>query len=601
VSRDAGRWKKSHSCGALGPNEVGARVTLMGWVDTVRDLGGITFIDLRDRAGVTQVLVDPEAGEEAVSAAKRIGTEWVVAVRGEVLRRAPATVNANIATGEIEVRAEEIRVLSESKTPPFEIADDTKASEDLRLRYRYLDIRRPTLRRRLEARSLLTFAARRHLMERGFHETETPYLTKSTPEGARDYLVPSRVHKGAFYALPQSPQLFKQLLMIAGMERYFQIVRCFRDEDLRADRQPEFTQIDIEMSFVDREDVFALVEGLLVEMLAATGIEVEAPFRRMSYEEAMSRYGTDKPDLRFGCEIADLSELVRGSGYGVFERVLEEEGVVRGLVVPGLARYSRKETDDLEAQARGLGAAGLGWARWTDTELKSPLARHLGEDRLKLLFERAGGGPGDLLLVVAGTGRLSSTVLGALRLGVGKKEGLVPEGRELALAWVTDFPYFAYSEAEGRWEAMHHPFTSPFEEDLDRLDGEQGSVRSLAYDVVANGYELGGGSIRIHRYDVQQRVFRALGLSDAEAQEKFGFFLEALQYGAPPHGGIALGVDRIAMLAAGGTSLRDVIAFPKTTSAFDLMTGSPSPVSKAQLAELGIAIETEKKSGRREP
>ena len=565
----------------------------MGWVDTVRDLGGITFIDLRDREGVTQILVPTEAGSEVVELAKRLGTEWVVAVSGEVLRRSPSTVNSEIATGEIEVRALSIRVLSESKTPPFELSDQTKASEDLRLKYRYLDIRRGEMRRRLETRSRLTFAVRRYLMGQGFHEIETPYLTKSTPEGARDYLVPSRVHKGSFYALPQSPQLFKQLLMIAGMERYFQIVRCFRDEDLRADRQPEFTQIDIEMSFVDREDVFALVEGMFVEMLGAVEIEAKAPFRRMTYDEAISRYGSDKPDLRFGLEIADISGVVRGSGYGIFEKTLEAGGVVRAIAAPGLAAASRKEIDDLEAQAKALGAAGLGWAQFRDGELRSPLIRNLGpegEERLKKAFERASGGPGDMLLMVAGEGVLASTVLGALRLAIARKQGLIPKSRDFALTWVTDFPYFEYSETEGRWNAMHHPFTSPFEEDLGKLETDQRSVRALAYDLVANGFELGGGSIRIHRSDVQGKVFRALGMTEEEATDKFGFFLEALQYGAPPHGGIAFGVDRIAMLATGGQSLRDVIAFPKTTSAYDLMTGSPSAVSSAQLEDLGIRI-----------
>ena len=590
-------WKRTHSCGALRTEDVGARVTLMGWVATVRDLGGITFIDLRDREGVTQILVPTGAGTEVVELAKRLGAEWVVAVKGEVLRRALATVNPAIATGEIEVRADEIRVLSESKTPPFELTDETRASEDLRLKYRYLDIRRGEMRRRLEIRSRLTFAVRRYLMGRGFHEIETPYLTKSTPEGARDYLVPSRVHKGSFYALPQSPQLFKQLLMIAGMERYFQIVRCFRDEDLRADRQPEFTQIDMEMSFVDREDVFALVEGMFVEMLAEVGIEAKAPFRRMTYDEAMSRYGSDKPDLRFGLEIGDISDVVRGSGYGIFERTLEAGGAVRAIAAPGLASASRKEVDDLEAQAKALGAAGLGWAQWKDGELKSPLLRHVGEDRLTKAFERVSGGRGDLLLVVAGDGLLASSVLGALRISIARKQGLIPSGRGFALAWITDFPYFEFSETEGRWNAMHHPFTSPFEEDLGKVETDQGSVRALAYDLVANGFELGGGSIRIHRSDVQAKVFRALGMTDEEAREKFGFFLEALQYGAPPHGGIAFGVDRISMLAAGGQSLRDVIAFPKTTSAFDLMTGSPSPVSSAQLRELGIRIAGDSREG----
>ncbi|HSF19480.1 MAG TPA: aspartate--tRNA ligase [Vicinamibacteria bacterium] len=584
------KWRRTHSCGALGRDAVGSEVVLAGWVDTVRDLGGITFIDLRDREGVTQILVGPDAGESVVGAAKRVGSEWVIAVRGAVIERSAGTVNRNISTGEIEVKAVEIEVLSPSKTPPFEIGDDVKASEDLRLRYRYLDLRRGSVRRRLETRSRLTFATRRHLVEKGFHEVETPYLTKSTPEGARDYLVPSRVHRGSFYALPQSPQLFKQLLMIAGMERYFQIVRCFRDEDLRADRQPEFTQVDIEMSFVDREDVYALVEELFVAMFRATGIELPTPFPRLGYPEAIARYGTDKPDLRFGCDIRDLSELFRGSGYGVFDRVLEEGGAVRALVAPGLARYSRKEIDELDSQIKELGAAGLGWAKWTETELKSPLSRHIGEETLRKAFALTGGAVGDLLLVVAGDGSEASTALGAMRTALAKREGWIPEGVTPAFLWVTDFPYFEYSEAEQRLEARHHPFTSPHPDDMDRLESDPASVRSLAYDVVANGYELGGGSIRIHRADLQERIFRALGLSESEAREKFGFFLEALQYGTPPHGGIALGVDRIAMIAGGGASLRDVIAFPKTTSALDLMTGSPSEVSERQLDELGIAL-----------
>jgi aspartyl-tRNA synthetase len=593
--------KRTHHCGELGLDAVGQRVVLKGWVDTVRDLGGITFIDLRDRGGITQILVSPAAGPAVVEAAKRVSSEWVVAVSGEVVKRGKETVNPSIATGEIEVSASALEVLSEAKTPPFEIEEDSKASEDLRLRYRYLDLRRNTVRRRLEIRSELTFAARRRFHEEGFSEIETPYLTKSTPEGARDYLVPSRVHKGYFYALPQSPQLFKQLLMIAGMEKYFQIVRCFRDEDLRADRQPEFTQIDIEMSFIEREDVFGLVERLFVDMLQAVDIEVKAPFPRLTYDEAMMRYGTDKPDTRFGCEIADLSEAAVGSGYAVFETTVERGGVVRALLMPGLAKYSRKDVDLLEARAKELGAAGLGWARWTDEEIKSPLLRQVSKERLEKFFETAGGGKGDLLLVVAGEPELASTVLGTLRLELGRREGLVPGGRNMSFLWVTDFPYFAFSEAEGRWEAMHHPFTSPHPDDLDLLDGPQGQlgkVRSLAYDVVANGYELGGGSIRIHRSDVQAKVFKALGLTPESAKEKFGFFLEALQYGAPPHGGIALGLDRIAMLASGAASLRDVIAFPKTTSAYDLMTGSPSDVTSEQLAELGIALTVTKKERR---
>jgi len=589
MSPRAAAWRRTHTCGELGRDAVGQEVVLMGWVDVVRDLGGITFIELRDRDGVTQILISPSAEADVKEAAKRLGNEWVIAVRGEVLARSKETINKNLGTGEVEVRAEAIRVLSEAETPPFELEDDVKASEDLRLRYRYLDLRRGPMRRNLETRSKLAFACRAHLTDERFCEVETPYLTKSTPEGARDYLVPSRVHRGSFYALPQSPQLFKQLLMIAGMERYYQIVRCFRDEDIRADRQPEFTQIDIEMSFIEPEDVYALVEGLFVKMLGAVGVELSPPFPRLSYREAIDRYGSDKPDLRFGCEIADLSELMKGSEYGIFETILEGGGVVRAIAAQGCARYSRKDIDQLEASARSLGAKGLGWARLTDTELKSPLARHVGEERLKTAFEKTGGGVGDLLLIVAGERSLAAGVLGGLRVELAKREGWIREG-EWRFAWVTEFPLLEYSEDDSRWYSMHHPFTSPHPDDLKLLESDPGSVRALAYDVVANGYELGGGSIRIHSSEVQARVFETLGLTEDEAREKFGFFLEALRYGTPPHGGIALGFDRIAMLAVGGTSLRDVIAFPKTTSAYDLMTGSPSEVTAEQLAELGIRL-----------
>lgn len=583
--------RRTHTCGELGLDAVGSTVTLMGWVDVVRDLGGITFIELRDREGVTQLLIGPQAGAEVIEVAKRVGSEWVIAVEGEVLRRSDETLNPNIATGAIEVRAEAFEVLSEAKTPPFAIDDDLKTSEDLRLRYRYLDLRRGVMRRNLERRSKLAVAGRNYLAEHGFHEIETPYLTKSTPEGARDYLVPSRVHKGTFYALPQSPQIFKQLLMIAGMERYFQIVRCFRDEDIRADRQPEFTQIDIEMSFVEPDDVYGLVEGLFAAMLKAIGHEIATPFPRLSYREAIDRYGSDKPDLRFGCEIADVSDVMQGSVYGIFDSVLGSGGVVRAMAAEGLATYSRKDLDNLEAAAKELGAKGLGWARWTDTELRSPLARHVGEDRLKQAFEATGGVVGDLLLIVAGERQLVADVLGGLRVQLAKRQGWIREG-EWKFVWVTGFPLFEYHEGDGRWYSMHHPFTSPHPDDLDLLESDPGKVRALAYDCVANGYELGGGSIRIHNSKIQEQVFRALGLSDEEAREKFGFFLEALQYGTPPHGGIALGFDRIAMLAVGGKSLRDVIAFPKTTSAVDMMTGSPSGVAQEQLDELGITIKT---------
>ena len=569
----------------------------MGWVDKVRDLGGIIFIDLRDREGVTQVVVRPQRDGTVINQAKRVGTEWVIAVRGKVLERSKGTINPNIATGAVELDAETIQILSEAKTPPFAIEDNIKVSEDLRLKYRYLDLRRKRMRQNLATRSCLALAARRFLEQQGFYEIETPFLTRSTPEGARDYLVPSRINKGSFYALPQSPQLFKQLLMISGMERYFQVVRCFRDEDLRADRQPEFTQIDIEMSFVDSDDVMNLVEGLFVEMLGAVGIDVEIPFPQMSYGEAIDRYGSDKPDLRFGCEIVDISDTVKGSSYGIFEQVLEEGGAVRAIAAPGCARYSRKEIDVIEAFVKEQGARGLGWARFAEEGVKSPLLKYVGEHRLKAALSKAGGTKGDLLLIVAGASHAASTVLGALRLKLARNEGWLPEGGhqgEWRFLWVTKFPLFHYSKTEKRWTSMHHPFTAPQPEDLKCLESDPGSVRSLAYDLVANGSEVGGGSIRIHRQDVQEQVFKVLQFSEEEAREKFGFFLEALQYGTPPHGGIALGFDRIAMLAAGGTSLRDVIAFPKTTSAFDLMTGSPSPVTREQLGELSITVKKPK-------
>ena len=586
-------WKRTHSCGQLRTSDFGKDVVLMGWVNGVRDLGGITFVDLRDRKGITQVLVPPDAEEHVSAAAKKVGSEWVIAVRGKVTRRAAGTVNPNLATGEIEVVASEVHTLSESKTPPFLPSEELNVSEELRLRYRYLDLRRPPLLRNLAIRSRLALAARRYLEKQDFYEIETPFLTKSTPEGARDYLVPSRTQKGFFYALPQSPQLFKQILMVAGFDRYFQIARCFRDEDLRADRQPEFTQIDIEMSFVDEDDVFEVVEGLFVSMLGEVGIEASAPFPRLTWAEAMDRYGTDKPDLRYRLEIADVSEIFSGSGYGVFESVIAAGGAVRALTAPGCGRYSRKDIEGLEKLAKSQGAAGLGWARWTDSEVSSPMSKHVGEARLKQAFQRAKGGPGDLLLLVAGEARKASGVLGALRLEVARRENLAKSGT-WQLAWVTEFPLFEWDASTQQWGASHHPFTSPHPDDLGRLESDPGSVRSLAYDVVACGSELGSGSIRIHSSDMQSRIFRVLKIGDEEARSKFGFFLDALQYGAPPHGGIALGFDRIAMVAAGGSSLRDVIAFPKTTSALDLMAGSPTPVSEEQLRELGLVLAKDK-------
>lgn len=579
--------RPTHHCGALGLEHAGSGVVLMGWVERIRDLGGLLFLDLRDYRGATQVVVRPGSGPAVV--AKRLGTWWVIAVEGGVLAREAATVNPAIDTGSIEVEAERIHILSEARTPPFAPTDSGGVAEELRLRYRYLDLRNPRLQRNLRIRGRLAAEIRGHLDDHGFLEVETPFLTRSTPEGARDYLVPSRVHRGRFYALPQSPQLFKQLLMIGGTDRYYQIVRCFRDEDLRADRQPEFTQVDVEMSFADPDQVIEVTEGLFRRALGAVGIGVRPPFPRLTYREAMDRYGVDRPDLRYGAEIRDLTVLARGTGHPLLDRVLEAGGSLRGIAAPGCAGFSRKRLDGLQAAAVEAGAGGLLWAAFRDGEVRSPLLKTLGADRLRALLEAAGGGPSDLLLMVAGEAKTACEALGALRRQLGASEGWTSPD-QFAMAWVTEFPLFDHSEAEGRLTSVHHPFTSPHPEDVDRLATDPLSVRSLAYDVIANGHELGGGSIRIHNRAMQQRVFDALAIPPAEAAERFGFFLEALEYGTPPHGGIALGFDRIAMLASGSASLRDVIAFPKTTSATDLMTGSPAGVDSSQLDEVGVAL-----------
>ena len=579
--------RPTHHCAALDLPDAGSRVVLMGWVERVRDLGGLLFLDLRDYRGVTQIVVRPGSGPAAE--AKRLGAWWVIAVEGMVLAREAGTINAAIDTGKIEVEAERIHVLSESRTPPFSPADSEGVAEELRLRYRYLELRNPRLQRNLRVRARLAAEVRGHLDDHGFLEVETPFLTRSTPEGARDYLVPSRVHRGRFYALPQSPQLFKQLLMIGGTDRYYQIVRCFRDEDLRADRQPEFTQVDVEMSFADPEQVIEITEGLFRRALGAVGIEVKPPFPRFTYREAMDRFGIDRPDLRYGAEIRDLTGLARGTGHPLLDRVVEGGGSLRGIAAPGCAGFSRKRLDGLQAAAVEAGAGGLLWAAFRDGEVRSPLLKTLGAGRLTGLLEAAGGGSGDLLLMVAGEARTACQALGALRRQLAASEGWTAPG-QFAMAWVTEFPLFDHSEAEGRLTSVHHPFTSPHPEDLDRLGSDPLSVRSLAYDVIANGHELGGGSIRIHNRALQQRVFEALRIPPEEAAERFGFFLEALEYGTPPHGGIALGFDRIAMLASGSPSLRDVIAFPKTTSATDLMTGSPAGVASSQLDEVGVGL-----------
>lgn len=582
--------RPTHHCAELRTGDAGDRVLLMGWVGRVRDLGGLLFLDLRDYRGVTQIVVRP--GSPAAPTAKRAGAWWVLAVEGTVLAREPATVNPAIPTGRIEVEAERVQVFSEARTPPFSPTDSEGVAEDLRLRYRYLDLRNPRLQRNLRIRGRLAAEVRGHLDDHGFLEVETPFLTRSTPEGARDYLVPSRVHRGRFYALPQSPQLFKQLLMVGGMDRYYQIVRCFRDEDLRADRQPEFTQVDLEMSFADPDQVIGVTEGLFRRALGAVGIEVRPPFPRFTYEDAMVRFGVDRPDLRYGAEIHDLTEIGRGLRHPVIEGALDGGGSLRGLAAPGCAGFSRRRLDGLQAAAIEAGAGGLLWAAFRDGGIRSPLVKTVGEDRLRRLLEAAGGGPNDLLLMVAGESKTACRALGVLRRQLAAREGWIAADA-IRMCWVTDFPLFEISEQEGRLTSVHHPFTSPHPEDRDRLPTDPLGVRSLAYDVIANGYELGGGSIRIHDRGLQQRVFEALDIPPAEAAERFGFFLEALEYGTPPHGGIALGFDRIAMLASGSTSLREVIAFPKTTSATDLMTGSPAAVRPSQLREAGVTLAAE--------
>jgi aspartyl-tRNA synthetase len=582
-----GQTKRTHSCGELRREHSGQTVTLMGWVNSYRDHGSLLFIHLRDRDGITQIVFREEVDAGLLERARQARTEYVLSVTGKLVARTEENYNPNMTTGEVEVLASELKILNDSQTPPFEI-DNCKAAEDLRMKYRYLDLRRPEMQRNFKLRHELALAARRALDAQGFYEIETPILTKSTPEGARDYLVPSRTFPGKFFALPQSPQLFKQLLMISGYDRYFQIARCFRDEDLRADRQPEFTQVDIEMSFVQPDDVFAAVEPLIVELFKAAGVEPPAtPFPRMAYAEAMNRFGSDKPDLRFGLEFIDLSAQFEGGAFAVFADAVKKGGAVKGVVVPGAANWSRKQFDDVVEHAKKHGAGGLAYIQVLEGESKSALTKSLGAEGVNAVIEAAGSKAGDAILMIGGKWDVVCNALGQVRLEVGRREKLINEN-ENRLLWVVDFPMFEYHEDDKRWYAMHHPFTSPVDEDLDKLESDPGSVRAKAYDLVFNGAELGGGSIRIHRADVQSRVFKALGMSEEEAREKFGFFLDALSYGTPPHGGIAIGLDRTVMLFAKAKSLRDVIAFPKVASGSDLMTDSPSAVAPGQLAELKI-------------
>jgi aspartyl-tRNA synthetase len=583
-----GDWVRTDTCGALGASDIGREVTLLGWVHRVRDLGALVFLDVRDRYGLTQVVV--QEGQSFLDTAKHLRAEFVVGVKGVVRARAADAVNPRMPTGDVEVAAVEFRVLNDAAVPPFQIADEAAlASDDLRLRFRYLDLRRPKLQANIGLRHRVTMAVRHYFDEQGFWEVETPVLGKSTPEGARDYLVPSRVHPGEFYALPQSPQLFKQLLMIAGTDRYFQIVKCFRDEDLRSDRQPEFTQVDVELSFARPELVFDSIEPLMQRVFAVIGREIPRPFGRMPYDEAIARYGSDKPDLRCGLEIQDLSALFAQTPFTPFRDALAAGGVVRGFVAPGGAAYSRRQLDTLTEQARQAGAAGLVWVRYAEDGVKSPALKGAGEPALRLALERAGAGRPDLLLMAAGTAEPTSKTLGQLRLAVAKEAGLL-QPDAFAFTWVTDFPMFEWNGEEQRFAAMHHPFTSPMPGDLVHLESDPGRVRAQAYDLVLNGSEIGGGSIRIHDASVQARVFRAIGLSDEEAAHRFGFFLQALRFGTPPHGGIALGLDRIVAILAGESSIREVIAFPKTATAVDQMTGAPTQVDERQLTDLRLTI-----------
>ena len=589
MAEQLGDLTRTHTCGGLRLEDVGADVVLLGWVHRVRDLGGLLFVDIRDRGGITQVVFDKD-DEPLMAKAKRLRSEFVIGAVGRVRRRSPETINPKLPTGEVEVVVRRLALLNEAKTPPFPVADDTPVSEDVRLKYRYLDLRRPGLQTNIGLRHRVTMAIRQYFDRNGFWEIETPILTKSTPEGARDYLVPSRVHSGEFYALPQSPQLFKQILMVGGVDRYVQICRCFRDEDLRADRQPEFTQVDVEMSFARPETIFGVIEPLMREIFAVVGRDIQTPFLRMPYADAIAKYGSDKPDLRCGMPIQDLREAFRASTFRVFRDIVAGGGTVRGFVVKNAGEYSRSEVDGIVDQAKQLGAAGLIWARTAqDGTLTSSIMKALGEDGVRLMLEAAGAVPGDLLLVAAGEPDSTSKLLGQLRLNLARQKGLL-NPNEYAFVWVVDFPLLEWDADAKRYVSMHHPFTSPHDDDLDRLEAEPANVRAKEYDLVLNGSEVGGGSIRIHDANLQRRIFSLLNISAEQAKLRFGFFLEALEYGTPPHGGIALGLDRTCAILAGESSIREVIAFPKTATAVDLMSDAPSPVDQDQLRDLHLQI-----------
>jgi aspartyl-tRNA synthetase len=597
LAETLGDLTRTHYSGTLRTEHVGQTVTLMGWAATRRDLGGVIFIDLRDREGICQVVARPEVSAKAHESADRVRSEYVLAVVGEVAARSADTVNPKIPTGEVEVNAREIRVLSEARTPPFPIEDEISTAEEIRLRYRYLDLRRPRYHRNIKLRHRVTMEVRRHFDEAGFYEVETPMLTKSTPEGARDFLVPSRIHHGNFYALPQSPQLFKQILMVAGIDRYFQVVRCFRDEDNRADRQPEFTQVDVEMSFPREETIYDVTESLYVKLARLVDVEVERPFPRLSYAEAMERYGSDKPDLRFGMPITDVTEEMRTLGLDTFPGLIEGGARSRAIVLPASSGVSGTRLRKINEEAwlgrivpdAHAAKRNLFTLKASDDTVTNLGKKGASESVARRLFEKTGAGKDDTVLVGTDAVEPLAMAMGILRLEMGRELKLVDE-KAFRFLWVTEFPLFGHDAREKRYVSLHHPFTAPRDEDRHLLDTDPGKVRAKAYDIVLNGYEVGGGSLRIHESELQAKIFRILSMSDEEARERFGFFLEALQYGTPPHGGIALGVDRIVMILAGEPSIRDVIAFPKTASFTDLMTGSPSPVRDDQLRELGVVV-----------
>jgi aspartyl-tRNA synthetase len=581
---------KTHHCGQLNKAQIGETVILNGWVQRRRDLGGVLFIDLRDRSGLVQTVFNPDFSGEALAIADRARNEYVLAIKGKVVERDAETVNANLATGEIEIQVSDIEILNAAKTPPFFIEDGVDVDESVRLKYRYLDLRRPEMQKTLLLRSKAAKVFRDFLDGQGFIEVETPILTKSTPEGARDYLVPSRVHPGEFFALPQSPQIFKQLLMVGGLERYYQIARCFRDEDLRSDRQPEFTQVDIETSFLSQDQLLDLMEELVAKLMKeTTNVEIDRPFQRLSYADAIGKYGSDKPDLRFGLELQDVSDLVAASDVKVFASVIEGGGQVKALNAKGCGTWSRKEIDDLGPFAARYGAKGLAWIQVKEGEFKGPIVKFFKEEEIAALKERLGAEEGDLLLFSADKKKVVADVLGALRLKIGRDLGLIDES-QFKFAWVVDFPLLGYDDEAGRYVAEHHPFTRPKEEDVAYFDTDPLQIRAQAYDLVLNGYEVGGGSMRIYQREVQEKMFSALGFSKEEANEKFGFLLEAFEYGTPPHGGIAFGFDRLVMLITGRTNLRETIAFPKTASATDLLTDAPGPVDDKQLEQLSIRL-----------